>query len=264
MVKLLRRITGKKGRDGEGLFLVEGANLIGEAMKSGAAIRAIIRRADGMDEAAEGPAPLPDIERVFLAPVLFDGIAETVTPKPVMAVVEIPEWDVSVLSDPAPGLDGNEGWIVMDRLQDPGNAGAMMRTADAAGFRGVIAVKGTVDLFSGKAVRAAAGAVFRLPVIKAESGDEALDLLRINGIRSVACRMDAGLAYDRANLTGKAALIIGNEGRGLSDAFIKGADMSVRIPMSSQTESLNAAIAAAVLMFEKRRQDAEQTGPTVG
>jgi TrmH family RNA methyltransferase len=144
--------------------------------------------------------------------------------------------------------------LVLDRLQDPGNVGALVRTAGAIGFDGVLCVKGTADPFSPKAVRASAGALFRLPVYESGDPEEALDTLRSEGYRVVL--LDAGgtsLCWE-ADITGRAAFIVGNEGGGVDPRFADSADVTVRVPMTAGAESLNAAVAAGIAMYERRRQ----------
>jgi TrmH family RNA methyltransferase len=138
-------------------------------------------------------------------------------------------------------------------LQDPGNVGTIIRTAEAAGFAGVIAVKGTADIWSQKVCRATAGAIIRLPLFTADSADDALRLLARLGIRPVACDMSGESMYADGALGGSIALIIGNEGGGVSREFADASPRMVGIPMSGESESLNAAVAAAVLMYEKKR-----------
>jgi TrmH family RNA methyltransferase len=176
---------------------------------------------------------------------IFDSIADTVSPQGVMAV----------LAAPAAPARGFSSAVVLDRLQDPGNVGSIIRSADAAGVEAVVCVRGTADIYSRKVVRAAAGALFRSRVYFVRDAEAALELLRGCGVRAVACDMEAGTPYHAASLSGRTAIIIGNEGGGLSEAFLRAADETVHIPMEKDSESLNASVAAAVIMFEKRRQD---------
>jgi TrmH family RNA methyltransferase len=192
----------------------------------------------------------PSLRVAVVDRVLFSEMAETLHPQGVLAVADLPE-PVDVFS----GVSSGSAYVVLDRIQDPGNVGTLIRTAFAAGFDAAVIVKGCADCYSGKVLRAAAGAVFRLPLLFAESAEDAATALRSNGVKIFAA--DAGgknSLYD-TDIRGSVALVIGNEGGGLSEAF-SDADL-LRIPMREGAESLNAAIAAAVLMFEKQRQEEE-------
>ena len=190
---------------------------------------------------------LQSAECLLLTERLFDRLADTVTPQGMIAIVEKPTHD---WADFAGG-----DIVVLDRIQDPGNVGSILRSADAAGFAGAIAIKGTADVYSGKVLRAAAGAAFRVPVYHAADGRAALAMLTSAGIRSVACDMSGESLYTEADLSSDIAVIAGNEGGGLSDSLREGADLRVRIPMRAGSESLNAAVAVAILMFEKCRRE---------
>jgi TrmH family RNA methyltransferase len=243
--RLACRLKERRYREREGRFLIEGAHLLSESVSCGMRISHILLRGEG------ALARLPkeetaSAECLFLTERLFDRLADTVTPQGVIAIVEKPVYG---WADFAAG-----NVVVLDRIQDPGNVGSILRSADAAGFSGAIAVKGSADVYSGKVLRAAAGAVFRVPAYQAADGRTALAMLASAGIRPVACDMSGESLYTEADLSGRIAVIAGNEGGGLSDSLREGADLRVRIPMREGSESLNAAVAAAILMFEKSRR----------
>jgi TrmH family RNA methyltransferase len=253
VVKLAKKLRDKRGRDKEGSFLIEGANLLAEARKSGARITHILLRenedSDIMSDAE------PEIDTVILGGGLFDELADTVTPQGVMAIVRKPE-SGSYFSTADVSQNRGQSIVVLDRLQDPGNVGGIIRSAAAAGLDGIVSVGDTADVFSRKVVRATAGAIFRIPIRFAPDGETVLKYLRTCGIRSVACTMTGDRLYSEAALTGDVAIIVGNEGGGLSPVFLAGADEHVYIPMREGVESLNASVAAAIVMFEKKRQEA--------
>ena len=143
---------------------------------------------------------------------------------------------------------------MLDRLQDPGNIGTVIRTADAAGFAGAVIVKGTADLFSPKTVRAAAGSLYRVRLLFAESPADAAEKLRTYG-RQIICTSPYAekLFYD-ADMAHRTALVIGNEANGVCEELQNAADVNVKLPMEGTIESLNAAVAAAVVMYEAVRQ----------
>jgi TrmH family RNA methyltransferase len=252
VVKLAKRLRDKRGRDKEGAFLIEGANLLTEAQKSGARITHIFLREKEDSGTALGGAP--EIDTVMLGGALFDEIADTVTPQGVMAIVRKPERELR-LGEVDFRNDG-KSLVVLDRLQDPGNVGGIIRSAAAAGFDGVVSVADTADVFSRKVVRATAGAIFRIPIRFAPDGEAVLEYLRTHSIRTAACTMTGDRSYSEAALAGDVAIIVGNEGGGLSEEFLAGADERVYIPMREGVESLNASVAAAIVMFEKKRQEA--------
>ncbi|MDR1778592.1 MAG: RNA methyltransferase [Clostridiales Family XIII bacterium] len=236
------KLKTRKGREQAGAFLAEGGKLIGEALDAGLTVREVFARS----EEALAAAGVADGPRGYILPEqLFSRLAETVHSQGVVAVVDMPQQAAL----PTGSV------VVLDRLQDPGNVGTILRSAYAAGLAGAVIVKGTADPYSDKVVRAAAGALFRLPLTFAEDGQAALELLTAAGIRPVAAVMDGGVVYTQADLTGNVALLVGNEGGGISEALLTGAAEKVTIPMQAGSESLNAAVAASVLMFEKRRQD---------
>jgi len=143
--------------------------------------------------------------------------------------------------------------MILDRVGDPGNVGMIIRSAFAAGMDGLWCVKGTADVFSDKAIRASAGAVFRLPVREGLSAQACISDIRALGVRLLVCTAGGADLYETA-LTGGIAFVIGNEGSGPQEVFLRAADASIGIPMETGAESLNAAVAASVVMYEARRQ----------
>ncbi|MDR1068516.1 MAG: RNA methyltransferase [Clostridiales Family XIII bacterium] len=246
--KSLLKLTKKRGRDERGVFLLEGEKLIKEAAARGAEIvTAVFRDEEQAGETAQRLA-LPDsVSAVLLREDLFDRLTDQVTPSRVLAVVAKPAHNAEILR--------GRNIVVLDRIQDPGNVGALIRTAEAAGFAGIIAVKGTVDFWSQKVCRSAAGAIVRMPLFQTEDADATLAILSKLGLRPVVCDMDGEPLYAEGALAGNIALIIGNEGGGVSRAFADAAECTVGIPMSEGSESLNAAVAAGIVMYEKRRQE---------
>ena len=142
------------------------------------------------------------------------------------------------------------GFLVLDGLQDPGNLGTILRTAAAAGYGGAVILKGTADVYAPKVTRAAAGALFRLPMYFAETAEEAAALLKEMGKTIVGTTPRNGVSYLEADLTTGIALVIGNEGNGMSEAALAVCDRNVYIPMHTGMESLNAAVAAGILMYK--------------
>lgn len=243
--KLCTQLAAKKYRDKYGLYLIEGDNLISEAIKCNIEITAAFVRED-YARISECAVPEPYI----LSKNLYDHIAQTETSQGIIAIVKKRNYTESEFFNHC--KSGNI--LVLDRLQDPGNIGTMVRTADAAGYKGVIVIKGTGDFFSPKVVRAAAGSLFRLPVLFIDTAAEALAVIKYQGKKIVSTCFEAGADYFNVDLKSDVALLIGNEGGGLSREWIEGADIKVKIPMEPDVDSLNAAIAAGILMYESKRQ----------
>ena len=250
IVKEAVSLLEKKYRDRLGLYLIEGPNIIGEALARPGTVRTVFLRADAQDADALDAARTAEeagIDVCVLSRELFSRITDARTPQCIAAEAFKPKPpDVSDLPEGA-------NVLVLDRLQDPGNVGTLIRTAEAMGFSAVMLVKGTADPWQPKAVRSAAGSLLRLPLLSAENALEAAELLGRAGktLYTAAAEGDADL-WDLP-LARNAAVVIGNEGAGASEEF-KASSRLLRIPMAGGTESLNAAAAGAVIMYESLRQ----------
>lgn len=238
-VRLIRR----KYRDREGRYLIEGRNVVEEAFASKAEVEAVILREDvAAERAYEGRV-------CTMSRKLFDRIRQTETSQGVIAIVR-KNRDAGETFQKAIPDGGN--LLVLDKVQDPGNIGTMIRTAEGAGYAGVLCVKGTGDPYSPKTVRAAAGSLFRMRISTGVDEEDLADFLRAMGKRMVVTAME-GQDYREAPLRSDVALIIGNEGNGVSPQVMEQADLRVRIPMAGELESLNASVAAGILMYEAAR-----------
>ena len=179
---------------------------------------------------------------------IFDKLAQTVTSQGILAIVA----KEAARKEDFINLLGSN-FIVLDRLQDPGNIGTILRTADAAGYKLAILMKGTADVYAPKVVRAATGSLFRMPVVSMASAKELAEFTGAAGKKLTATCLDARRWYYDEDLTHDIALIIGNEGNGISRDLIESSDIQIKIPMQGNIESLNAAVAAGVLMYEAMR-----------
>lgn len=245
--KLVQKLETKKYRDRTGLYLIEGEHLLKEAIDWKADIQTVLIRDGYRGDLAERCARKWDT--VTTAPALFDRLADTKTSQGIMAIVRKPVFSSEDFIHK--GEPGN--FVVLDRLQDPGNIGTIIRTAVGAGYSLVIAMKGTADIFSPKVVRAAAGSLFRMPVAFMDSEEELLRFTRAAGKKLTATCLDGGLTYYEADLSQDIALVIGNEGGGVSENLMQNAQLKVSIPMRGYIESLNASVAAALIMYEAVR-----------
>lgn len=175
--------------------------------------------------------------------------ADTATPQGILCAARMPSYSFEEMIKKK-----NPLLLVLEDLQDPGNLGTIFRTAEAAGAAGILMSRATVDLFNPKVVRATMSAVFRMPFVVRDDLCADLAVLRRAGIRSYAAHLGGKRAYDEVPLTSGCALLIGNEGNGLSEKLTEAADEKIIIPMKGGAESLNAAMAAGILLFEAARQ----------
>lgn len=226
--------------------MLEGAKVIGEALAAGAAVEALYVAAGAthgvVDAAARAGVPVFE-----LAPGVLARVTDTVTPQDLLAVG-------AYLDVPLDALEGATFVVVCADLRDPGNAGTVLRTAEAAGAGGIVFCDGSVDVYNPKTVRASAGSLFHVPVVS--GGDPVAVLERLGGwgLRRLGTTARGGLAYDEADLTRPVAVVLGNEAHGLPEAAEAALDAHVTIPMTGRSESLNVGMAAAVLSFEVARQ----------
>lgn len=192
------------------------------------------------------------LERIsyeVVADNVFKQISDTVTPQGVLAVVKMPEYDIKDIL-----ADKKKSWVILDDLRDPGNLGTIIRTSEGAGMSGVIMSKESVDLFNPKVVRSTMGAIFRVPFCYVDSLTEVVEEIKNSGYEVYATAMEGSEVYDRVDYTPGAAFIIGNEANGVSDKVFESASKRIRIPMAGKLESLNAAVSAAIIMYEIARQ----------
>ncbi|HUR48945.1 MAG TPA: RNA methyltransferase [Acidimicrobiales bacterium] len=228
-------------------MVVEGEKVIRAAHEGGARIRELYLAPDA-GESVEQLAPTADVRR--LAAGVIERVASTVSPQSEIALVSRPEATLESITD-------GRLLLIGVGVQDPGNAGTMVRTALAAGASGILFTEGSVDVFSPKTVRSSAGAVFGLPVVEGMAAEDALDeVARLGWTRLATDSGGSEDLYD-ADLPERVAVVVGNEANGLPTTLASRLDRTVRIPMLGAAESLNVAVASAVVCFELvRRQRA--------
>lgn len=188
---------------------------------------------------------------------VFDRMCDTSTPQGILTVLRMPHYEREELlgtAGEAAGAACAPFVLVLEDLQDPGNVGTILRTAEGAGVTGVILSRRCVDLFHPKTIRSTMGSVFRVPFRVEEDLPGAVGWLRERGIRTYAAHLRGKGSYSREDYTAGTAFLIGNEGNGLSDGLAEACDCLVRIPMEGRVESLNAAVAAAILMYTAHMQ----------
>lgn len=184
-----------------------------------------------------------------VADSVFRAVSDTQTPQGIMAVVRTPEYTLEELF-----AGERTHLLVLDSIQDPGNLGTMIRTGEGAGLSGVIMNRTTVDLFNPKTIRSTMGSIYRVPYYVAENLEETLQKVKEAGVALYAAHLKGTKAYDAFDYGKPTGFMIGNEGNGLSNEVAELADCYIRIPMEGRVESLNAAVSAALLMYECNRQ----------
>lgn len=238
-VKEIKKLHTKKGRDERGLFLIEGMHLVEEALKYEGLITELF-----VQEAFLLP-PHWDVKNIsvtYVSERALKEIAQTASPQGIVAVCKQFSHEVPY----APGT-----YLLVDRVQDPGNVGAMIRTADAAGLTAVILGDGTVDMYNDKVIRSSQGSIFHLPVVKnnlAEWMDNASEEIQIFGTALTDAK-----PYDTVEKQKYFALIVGNEGEGVSPALLGKTKKNLYIPIYGKAESLNVSVAAGILLYHLKR-----------
>ncbi len=241
-VKQLRAAFAGQARLASGLIAIEGEHLLEEALKSGQALKTIF-----VSERRALPIFVPgSVEVVRLANDVMQSCVETQTSQGIAALLVPPAGDVEEMLVRTPLI------LIAVGLQDPGNLGTLVRSAEAFGATGVLTTPGTVSVWNGKALRASAGSVFRVPV--ATATPDAMKRLAQAGVRLFAAMKDDAAAAEDVDLREGCALMLGNEGAGLEDGWVAMADERVTIPCPGPVESLNAAVAGSLLMYEASRQ----------
>lgn len=242
-VKAWRKLLSARGRRKEQAYLIEGEHLIQEAVQSAVPLKEWMVTREF--QAAHPDFTYPAGEGVIINESVASSIATTQTPQGIFAVAKMPEQKQA--SDWKPTGDY---YLLLDQVQDPGNLGTMIRTADAAGFDGVILGQGTVDLYNDKVIRSTQGSLWHLEVVSLKL-DEAVTQLQAAAIPVYASELNPqAKSYLTLTQTTRAALILGNEGQGVSAQLIDQADAAIYIPMPGQSESLNVSVAAGILMYK--------------
>ncbi|MGH9493155.1 MAG: TrmH family RNA methyltransferase [Terriglobales bacterium] len=249
LVKALRS-SFRSGQPAEdGFTAIEGTSILEEAIRSGLRFRAVFFRQSAEAQAGRLlPQLAAEVETLLLPDEVFASAVATETPQGVAALVKFKDFDLDdVLRPPRPLV------VVLAGVQDPGNLGTVVRSAEAFGASGVLLAEKTAGRFNPKAVRASAGSIFRIPMATVKL-TEAAAKLREHGLRLVATSSHQGTPLDEADLTGAVALFLGSEGAGLPREALVLMDEVIAIPHSERVESLNAGMAASILLYEAARQ----------
>lgn len=234
-------LKSAKERKKQGMFVIEGQRIIADSLKY------VPELVDTVYMSESYAGTIPDgVRTETVSDSVFAHMCDTVTPQGILAVVKMP---CSSYEDVV-HADGPVKLLVLENIQDPGNLGTMLRTAEAAGMTGIIMSRDTVDIFSPKVTRATMGSIFRVPFVYTADMGETVRRLQKDGIRVYATYLHGGRPYRESGYADRAAVLIGNEGSGLKAETAEAADERIFIPMEGQIESLNASVAAALMMFE--------------
>ena len=244
--KLSLLMKKAKERTEQGLFVVEGVKMFGEAPREWLAGVYVSEQFVSNEEHRK---LLSDVPYEIVADSVFRAVSDTQTPQGILAVVRMPKYTMDDM------LRGDQTHLlILESVQDPGNLGTMVRTGEGAGITGVVMNRTTVDLFNPKTIRSTMGSIYRVPFVVADDLEQTLQMLKKKGVRLYAAHLKGQKQYDAFDYTEATGFLIGNEGNGLSDEIANAADSYIRIPMEGQVESLNAAISASLLMYECNRQ----------
>lgn len=259
--KLIKSLKVKKNRIREALFVVEGAKQVIEAGSSRYGIRYLVVRRDRLDffnnDGFFEEIPATKVEIISMDESLFRQIVDTENSQGILAVLS---YEMLSGEDLMRQISADSNVLILDRLQDPGNIGTLVRTAEGAGFKGVVLLKGSGDVFSPKAIRAGGGATLRMPVTMIDDAYSLRELSDRFSKRLVVTDVSSGLAYYDVDLSENVFLVMGNEGRGVSKEVLDLADVRINIPTEGLLESLNVATAGAVLMMDSLRQNKNRIG----
>ncbi len=241
-IKEIKKLHERKYRNQQKKFIVEGQRFVREAIESDFHIEYVIINENVQDKFVD--LKIKDDYKLIVSEVVFKDLCDTKMPQGIIAIVNNKEVDIDVDA----GF-----YILLDKVQDPGNMGTIIRTANAAGASGVILTKGTVDIYNEKTLRSTMGSIFKIPIIVDENL-KFVNELKINGFKIICSCLDTDKNFYQVNLSGKVIIAVGNEGNGISDEIYNISDEKVKIPMPGSAESLNVGIASGIMMFEVVRQ----------
>lgn len=240
-----------KARREQGLFVAEGRKMFQEAPAHWVH-KVFVTEALQEDPRIRAKIAEEGLAYEIVADTVFRQMSDTKTPQGVLTVLKKPSYTLEQI------LESKEGQaplvMILEDLQDPGNAGTILRTGEGAGVTGVLLTKTSVDITNPKVIRSTMGSIYRMPFLYVPDVEALREPLSRNHIRTYAAHLNGKNSYDREDYREGAAFLIGNEGNGLTDAASAAADCLIRIPMCGQVESLNAAMAAGILMYEAARQ----------
>lgn len=247
IIKEVKRLKEKKYRNEK--YIIEGHKMIDEAIQESVKIDMIVMTEEFANHNQEYVDKIDDYKFIIVTENVFKELTEVKTPQGILAVV---------YKNEKRKIDKNADYIMaLDDVQDPGNIGTIIRTLDSANIKQLIVSKGTVDAYSPKVVRSTMGAIFRVNVIEVENLKDELDKLKQKGFKIVSTSLQTDKSIYDINYD-KKVVVIGNEANGVSKEIQDNSDIKVKIPMLGKTESLNASVAASIMIYEYVRQSLEK------
>ncbi|MHB8843555.1 MAG: TrmH family RNA methyltransferase [Nitrospirota bacterium] len=251
-VRFLCSLADPKARKKEKAFLIEGVKMVEEALRDKLGVKQVIAAPSLTQHHGRGVIKLAErigIEILWVSERMMDAVAESKTPQPVMAVVEMHENPEDALISHSSRLI-----VIAHQLQDPGNLGTIIRTAEAVGAAGVAVTQNSVDPYNPKTVRASMGSILRLPVVKVGDMPGFLGKCRKAGFQTAAMVLQGDRSIFDADLTKPTVFLFGQEGSGLQGDLLESVALKLTIPMAETIDSLNVATSAAVVLYEALRQ----------
>jgi TrmH family RNA methyltransferase len=252
VIKHLRSLSDPKHRRNEQAFLIEGVKMVEEALRDNLGVKTVIASPSLVQHHGKGVLKLAEsrsVDVIWISEKLMDTVSENKTPQPVMAVVRMREYSESALLANEAGLI-----IIAHQLQDPGNLGTIIRTAEAAGASGIAVTPHTVDPYGAKAIRASMGSILRLPLVRIGDAATFIRTCKQTGFQIAATVLTGEMTPFDIDLRKPTVVILGQEGAGLPLDIMTDIDLHVRIPMAKTIDSLNVATSAAVILYEAMRQ----------
>ncbi|EOU1739312.1 RNA methyltransferase [Clostridium perfringens] len=244
LFKEIKKLKEKKHRIKSNKYLIEGLRFVEEAIKSKVSIDSIIFTESFKEKNPDLFLKINEnIKLIQMNEALLKQLCSTENPQGIVGVINMQNKE----------LKSGELVVLVDKVQDPGNMGTIIRTAHAAGAAGIVMTKGTVDIYNDKTLRSTMGSIFYIPIVE----DDSLDFvksLKKEGYKLVVSSLQGKNNFFEENLQGKVIIAVGNEGNGVSDEVYDIADIKVKIPMPGEAESLNVAVATSIMIYEKIRQ----------
>ncbi|WP_297135075.1 TrmH family RNA methyltransferase [Terrisporobacter sp.] len=250
-VKYTKSLLKSKNRQKESKYIIEGYRILTLAIECNADLDYVFinETFEDKDEHNEFLKVLEEnnIKIFKTTNKIFKELVDTENTQGILGVIKFKERKIEH------NIENNDKFVlILDRIQDPGNMGTIIRTADAAGIDAIVALKGCVDIYNPKVIRSTMGSIFDMKIIHATQ-EECINELRNNNFKIVSSYLDTDNYYHKTNYDNKVALVIGNEANGVNDDLIKESDILVKIPIYGNAESLNAAISSAILMYEIKK-----------
>lgn len=257
IIQHVKSLHQKNKRDKLNQLFIEGYRIVKDAFERNAVFEFVVTKDTTNNNDVEELLSIAENRGIKIhntTEKVFNELSDTKTPQGILAVIHKPQYDLHTLFQ-----TDNAFFILLENLQDPGNMGTIIRTADAAGVTGVIVSKGSVDIYNPKVLRATMGSIFHLPIVGVDEIEVMIARLKNNNFNVYAAHLEGNSNCFEVDMTHKTAIVIGNEANGISDKVAKQCQL-IKIPMLGKAESLNASVSAAIITYEYVRQKTNQKG----